>query len=253
MADLGRSQPSASDAAEAALGEYRSLSSSAVVGLILGLLSPLAFWHQVLWALPVAGTAVCAVALARIRRAPDAWTGRGMAQSGLGLSLLFGAAAPAQYAFQEYRLVSTAQAAADRWFAYLRADDPANADYMGQPPSNRYAPRDNVWEFYRREPGGVAQLREFVDKPLIRTLLALGETAQARPFVTIQTFRSDVRDKATFVYAVSYRNADDELESFFVQLGLERLTQTPLVADSWQVRTYDFVDIPPEQWNRAGG
>ena len=76
---------------------YRSVSSLAVLSLVLGLLSVTALTSPGAWLVPLPA-ALCAVwALHRIRQRPDELLGRKAALAGLALALSFGCWAPARY------------------------------------------------------------------------------------------------------------------------------------------------------------
>lgn len=68
------------------VASYRSLSSAAVVCLVLGLLSPLTAVAWVMAAIPALALVVGAWALWRIRRFPDDYTGVGLAKTGMALA-----------------------------------------------------------------------------------------------------------------------------------------------------------------------
>ena len=77
------------DPQDAELAAYRAVAGQAVVGLIFGLLAPLALVDPLLWAVPALGVLLSGWALRRIRRSEPALAGRKMALAGLVLSLLF--------------------------------------------------------------------------------------------------------------------------------------------------------------------
>lgn len=83
-------QPTTASAIENELPAYRAVAPGAVVALILGVASVFCFasWNF----LPVAALAVVVGVLAdrKIQRVPDILTGRGLAQAGVGLGLIFG-------------------------------------------------------------------------------------------------------------------------------------------------------------------
>src|SRR5687767_14150516 len=80
---------------------YQPLSVSAIVGLVLGLISFTALFHPVLWLVPVLGVVVNLYALSSMDDSRPA-VGRKSAMIGLVLSLLLGAAAPARIYSYEY-------------------------------------------------------------------------------------------------------------------------------------------------------
>jgi hypothetical protein len=65
---------------------YRALCPSAVASIVVGALSILSAVHWSLAIVPLAGIGLGWRAVQRIRRAPDEWTGLGLARLGIGLS-----------------------------------------------------------------------------------------------------------------------------------------------------------------------
>jgi len=66
---------------------YRAVSLLASTSLGVALLSVVAPFHWSLWTIPAAGITLGLLALRQIRKAPEEWTGRGVAWAGIGLSL----------------------------------------------------------------------------------------------------------------------------------------------------------------------
>jgi hypothetical protein len=66
---------------------YRALCPSAVVSIVVGALSILSAVHWSLAIVPMVGIGLGWRAAQRIRRAPDEWTGLGLARLGIGLSV----------------------------------------------------------------------------------------------------------------------------------------------------------------------
>ena len=71
------------DPEDAELAAYRPLAGQAVLGLICGLLAPLAMVDPMLWAIPMLGTLLSCWALRRIKRYAPAMVGRKIAIGGL--------------------------------------------------------------------------------------------------------------------------------------------------------------------------
>jgi hypothetical protein len=80
--------------------QYRALSTSAVAGLIVGLLSCVAILGWTLVAIPAIGVLVSLYALVRTGRHRDELTGERLALAGLLLSLGFGIAGPAWLTYE---------------------------------------------------------------------------------------------------------------------------------------------------------
>jgi hypothetical protein len=95
---LSASAPTLSEAYEDEGAQpYRAMSTSAIAGLVLGVLSAIMLGAAtnglgaclVLAPLPILGIILSTRALAQIRRMPDAYTGVGLARAGLVLSAIF--------------------------------------------------------------------------------------------------------------------------------------------------------------------
>jgi hypothetical protein len=80
--------------------QYRALSTAAVAGLIVGVLSPLAMLDWSLVAVPAIGVVLAAFAWWKVRRHSDELSGAGLARLGFLLSLVFLFAAPAWLTYQ---------------------------------------------------------------------------------------------------------------------------------------------------------
>ena len=77
--------------------QYRSISSLAIVGLLFGLLSPLALVDPVGWLVPFTAIVVCVAAILRIRCRAASMMGRKAAFCGLFLAVLSAAAAVTEW------------------------------------------------------------------------------------------------------------------------------------------------------------
>ena len=72
---------------------YRAVSPTAVVSLLLGLLAVASFVEPTFFAASALAIVVGLVADRKIRRMPEVYTGRGLAQAGIAMGLVFGLAA----------------------------------------------------------------------------------------------------------------------------------------------------------------
>ena len=144
------------------LSAYRAIAGQAVVGLLFGLLSPLAFLAPTLWAVPALGVLLCVLALRRIRRSEPALAGRKMAMAGLLLSLLFLTAAPTMWFQHRWRVRSEAAEFAASWFHFLTADEPQKAYQLLKPPAARPPLDDHLWAVYRDDPKLRKELENYV-------------------------------------------------------------------------------------------
>jgi hypothetical protein len=118
---------------------YRAVSPGAVVAVVLGVLSVLSFASW--WFLAVAVLAMLVGWLSdrKIQRFPDHWTGRGLAQAGFGLGLIFGLTSVA-LATVQHTIRSTEAKRFSRQFEQVLAKN--NVDewiWYKQPPRYRAA------------------------------------------------------------------------------------------------------------------
>jgi hypothetical protein len=208
------------DPKDAELAAYRALSAQAVVGLIFGLLAPLALVDPLLWWIPLVGVVLSGLAVRRIKR-DDSLTGGRMAATGLALSLMFAAAAPTDYLLYRRIVRNEARQVSDLWFQFLRQDEPQKAHQLTLAPAVRQLLDHRLWAFYRNDPKLRQSLEGYVKIPTIRTLLALGPKAQVRFFDTVGQTRQDDDDVVDQLYAVTYEE-EGERKSFFVAMQAVR-------------------------------
>jgi hypothetical protein len=209
------------DAQDAEFAAYRPLAAQAVVGLIFGLLAPLALIDPVLWATPALGVFFSFWALRRINRDATAMTGRKLAWVGLSLSLLFAAAAPADWLVYRHVIHNEARQFSETWFRYLTHDEPQKAHQLTMPPQVREPLNDELWAFYSNAPRSRQALEAYVNSPLVRTLLALRSRAVVRFYETVGQAHGDNEDAVGLIYAVTYEE-EGEKKSFFVAVETQR-------------------------------
>jgi hypothetical protein len=213
------------DPQDAEYAAYRALAVQAIVGLLFGLLAPLAMLSEWLWAMPALGLFFSSWALRRLKRDPEALTGRKLAWVGLSISLLFAVAAPTDWLVYRRAVSNEARQFADLWFRYVTHDEPQKAHQLTVPPSARQPLGDNLWGFYGNNPRAQRDLEGYVRSPLARTLLALGPRARVRFYKTIGQSHEDSDDLVEMVYAVTYEE-ESEKKSFFVDVQALRTQQS---------------------------
>ncbi|NOY41814.1 MAG: hypothetical protein GXP26_08265 [Planctomycetes bacterium] len=74
------------------LGQYRAMSSSAVLALLLGLVSPIAFFAPVLTIVPLLAGGMALIALSKTGNPDNGLSGARLAYVGLVLAITFGVA-----------------------------------------------------------------------------------------------------------------------------------------------------------------
>jgi len=167
-----------SDAQDSEIARYRTLSASAVVGLILGLISPLATVDPTLWVVPVMGAAFSGLALWRIKKNASALAGGRLALVGMILSVFFGSAAMADRLTFRTLLHREARACVARWCDFLLHDQPREAHQLTLLPKRRLAPGETLDDFYREGSTWRKDLDDYVADPLIAKFLRLDGQAR---------------------------------------------------------------------------
>jgi hypothetical protein len=209
------------DGHEAELEQYRSVSVAAVFALVLGLLSPLAVLHPVLWAVPLAGIVVGLFALFQLRSGAGQLTGRRAAVWGLALCAVFGAAGPARYLSRQSLVRREARQMADQWLGYLRAGDQYKAHQLIFDPGHRAPLDDALPRYYERNREERTSLAGYVVEEPMKTLLALGDKARIENVGAIEHQSEGQRDVVVQQYRVSYPEAG-QTRQFYVQVALTR-------------------------------
>lgn len=220
------------DAEDTELSAYRALAGQAVVGLIIGLASPLALVDPLLYAIPIAGVLVSYWALRRIKKS-DALTGRKMAASGLLLSLVFLVATPTDWIVYRRMIRAEARQFSALWFEFLTHDQPQKALQLLQAPQQRQRLNRDLWTFYRNDAKQREQLEGYVKDPLVRTLLALGQKAEIRFFDTVEQTNDGNDDVVQQWWAVTYEE-EGEKRSFFVVVNMLR-QKLPSGKAEWRI------------------
>lgn len=154
------------------LTDYRTLSVSAIVSLVIGLLSLLAFTAPLARVIPVIGIVAALVALRRIAVSNGNLAGSGAAKAGLALSIASLLAVLSYNQVMKQLQVRRAEEFGRQWLQAVQAGDTRRAfrltmkgaepdlpaDQPGAPPKNPYD--------------------EFLENPLIRRLVESGASGR---------------------------------------------------------------------------
>ncbi len=239
-------QPSLPHDANPAPGSaYRSVCPAALVAFVLGLLSPLALAGPVLWFLPAAGVLAAASALRSIGQPGAMLSGSGLARFGLLSCLCFGVAGPVDMGYFRWLVVRESERFAGSFFQDLAAGQPQNAVQLRHIESRRRSPGDNLWAVLRGDAKARRELTNFVDEPLIKTLLLLGERAHARRYETLAIEESGARVSLAQIYAITFDDAGQRT-TFFVNLALERTAEVGR-PPFWRIETLNG-PVRPSRW-----
>jgi prepilin signal peptidase PulO-like enzyme (type II secretory pathway) len=135
---------------------YRAISPLAIASLMLGALSILSFAHWFFLSFAVAALVLGFLADRKINRFSDVLTGRGFAQAGIGLGLIFGLASVTTGAVQGYLRSSSATRFATAYAQVLQDKSVEDALWYQAPPEERK----------KKTPGQVAkEMREGMPDP----------------------------------------------------------------------------------------
>lgn len=225
------------------LESYRAVSLLALFGLLLGLMSPLAIVRPLLIVVPVAAVCVSGLAIARIRKSDGRLVGRGAASLGLCLGIFFAALGPAHDATRQRLIFRQARPIAEQFFATLASGEPHKAMQLTKMSASRQPFDDRLWDYFREDDEARKELRQFVDHPLIRTLLSLGDRAKVRFYDNERLQRSSARsERASLLYAVTYNRGGQttgKKTSFFVVITLQRVVGRDDSTPQWRVAHFE--------------
>jgi hypothetical protein len=245
--------PALFDPADEDAVSYRGLSALAVVGLLAGAASPLAMVGTSFWLLPAAATLLSALALRQIAAQAPNLVGRKAALAGLLLGATFLVAAPADVAIYRYFVRREARQFADTWIKHVRRGEVYFAHDLMIDPRRRVpsdVPPDTTLEehfaqYYARSDFQKRMLPLFIDQPLVRTLFALGPSAEYRFYETAGEGGADNGDYVTSTYAVTYTDEENRKKTFFINLPMSRTVDRETNHCDWTMGKIDGPVKPP--------
>jgi hypothetical protein len=211
------------------IAEYRSVCKSAVLALILGIVSPAAFVDPVVWGIPIAGVLAGAFAFFLIRRNPTVLIGRKAAIVGLWLSVCFTVAAPIERFYYRHCILEEAKQYASLWFELLAENRPEYAFQLTVTPKNRQPLDDRLQDFYRTDAKQQKMLAQMVARPpqgekpsAVRTLLDLGKSAKVIYVDVPSHISEEGLDAVELRYAVTCPDENDRTKTWLVSVSLLR-------------------------------
>lgn len=216
------------------VARYRVLSGTAVAALVFGVLSILAVLDPLAWTIPVVAVVLAAAALLSIARREGELIGRRAALIGLALALAFGGYAVSHWITGRMLLQRQARQFGMAWFEFLREGQPQKALQLTVHPNQRQPLNQSLWRYYGKDWTRRDELTTYVSRPLVRTLLELGELAEVRFYENEEVTGDRYRDVVKQVYAVTYEESGNE-KTFFVRLRLERLHLDEGQAAAWRL------------------
>lgn len=150
---------------------YQSPSALAILGLLLGLASPLCVFGKLLIAIPLVGAGVSLLALRRIAASEGELVGRPIAKIGLILSIVCGAAFVTNAAVTRQLRAPQAAEIGRQWIAFILAGNTQGAFQLtsGDPPPDlsqpqEFGPEGNPYD-------------RFLEMPVLKALVSAGKDA----------------------------------------------------------------------------
>ena len=222
------------------LGHYQSLSSLAVMAMVLGITSPLILASSMWIVLPVTGIAVAIVALVKIHSAEGSLTGTLMAKVGLVLCVCSLMLPLTKNYVRDSVAVESSSAVAEEWISHICTGELDTAALMVLP--------DTLYELTVRQTGlgrstapantvedGIA---EFKGNEEVR-VIAQQESSESftlEPAMTVYVWKAN-RPEVLLHY--TFTREGEEADSLCKVLLVRRPTE--LGSDLWFIKQWDVV------------
>ena len=236
---------------------YRQLSLWAIVAFVVGLLSFSAF--LTIWLLPVGlfGIIAALIALSAIRRSDGLLVGTWFAQIGLSLSIITTIAVAAFWPYYQYRIRCEADAFCRIWLDAVRRHD-MPVVLMGTVPfwDRTPDPHDSEawWTAMPNNRHLHNEMQKLVRNPLLRTIMAFGESAEITYYATDRIITEPDYDIAIMIYAVTVPAASGGKETFFVRLmSKRRIYYKDRRSVGWNLESIPVELFVPPAFKKADG
>lgn len=164
---------------------YRPVSTLAVLGAVLALVSSLALVSPWFVWLPVIAAVTCFAGARAVASSPDSKTGLGIAKAGLVVSLLLGGAVFARTQARQSWHTNTARPVAERFLESLAEGDTVAAYELTLPLADRRPSEEHAAIYYEADQDAAKRLADFSSSPVVSQLLKLGEPLRLGPAVSV--------------------------------------------------------------------
>ncbi len=218
--------------------EYRAVSKLAIAALVMGVAAPLVLIGPLLAVVPILGIVVAWVALRRVADSGGELVGRGATLIGLALSITCLMIAPSRHVAVSWYLHREARPWAERWFELLANDQPHRAHQLTLAGNQRSGPDEHLWDVYRNNPQKGVALQEFVESPLVRAVLALGDRAEVIHWDNVSRQSMAGQDYVVQNFAVSYHD-NGQKKTFIGRLTMSRETNELTGDSNWRVTNFE--------------
>lgn len=214
----------------------------AILALFLGLLSALAWLGPRYWFFAGVGLLGCTLIAFRLNREQPARTGFGLAIFGLLFTVAMMTSTCTHYFFKTSQIERQAAIYGEKWLESIISHSTRKRAYMAYAatmnPDDRVATSQQE-SYYRNPKQGLEEYEAFVNKPLIRTLMALNGDAEIRFYGTSETTRHKEGQRITNVFAITYfDHSTNRKKTFFVELEILRTSNAFSTKGFWQINKY---------------
>lgn len=248
MAETLDGRPRLGEISESGVDEYKPLSGLAVTGLIVGLLSLLAFVGPLLYIFAIAGVVLNTAALVRIGTGSPAITGRKLALAGLVLSTLCISIAPSHRLASRHLLRKEARQFASVWFRFLAENEPRKAHQLTRAPGQRLSLDEQLADEYAKDGKMAEELGSFTKSAAVRSLLDAGSGARIQSYEIQFEGRQSGDERIDLLCSFSFEEEGRE-ETGFVGLEMRRVADAGNGRADWYISNFQD-DVPPEGMSR---
>lgn len=219
---------------------YHAVCPWAVLALLLGILSPLAFVGPLLWLLPWFCIVVALLAIWKISSSAGALAGWNVALLGLLLALLFGIAAPTRTLTRHYWLETRAEHFANKFIDLLQRGQAYAAYQLTLHPTFRKPLDDDGSAENSKNPMAQEAYERFLQLEPPKTLLAQRDQAKVEELESTWFNTDENGDNVAVRFQITRRENAAKVP-LVVQLTLLRFLDPKTDREKWMIRSADVV------------
>ena len=213
---------------------YRGICSFSIVAALLGLLSPLAFFHPVLWLIPVLALFFSALTFYSLYRRSGELLGYSAAMFAVSVSLICGAGAASEWGAYRFLIDREARAFCDSWFETLLDGRGIEAYEYQVHPLNRHLTGRSMDEQYREGGKNRELLDDFLRIKEVQILMDPDLKPQFQYKGVLSHSSSLIREFVSLEYEISYDAMDGrKAKRLKVTAARAQLTDEKLAGWLW--------------------
>ena len=187
---------------------YRGISAFSIIAAFFGVLSPMAFFHPVLWTIPVLALIFTALTFYSLNRRPGELLGRAGAVFAMVMALISGVGAASEWGFYRFLIDREAKVFVDAWFDTLLEGRGIEAYEFQMHPLNRHLTGRSMDEQYRPESKNRELLDAFLKINEVKILLDPDLKPAYEYKGVLSHSASLIREYVTLEYEISYDEMD---------------------------------------------